>query len=299
MGAGSSLRSGSGDVCNWDVVAGATDEWMGGEEGDEEGEVEVEEEEEGEEEMKNTDYTNLHKFLIAGITFALIGVIFATIGISTVAAQPAPAGEEAGVPWDYIAIGAVILLLVALWIPRKQTASGGGEGGEGAEAWWATKKGREMIITLLLLFLIMAGLQYVGMKALVAGGFLFVAWMVYRYYFAGDEEGKVVTTQKLADEIAEEMEYRGVKLDSHRDVYGQFLPSLRLHLIQFSHPTTLVYIINVKTGERGGPLCSTLNEVIEKIYAKRELWMPPAGKGEKKGLEPQISQIGAEEGGAE
>ena len=229
------------------------------------------------------------------MAFALIGVVFATI--STVAAQPTPVpGEEAGVPWGYIAIGAVLLLLVALWMPRKQPA--GGEGGDAEAAWWATKKGREMITTLLLLFSIMAGLKYAGMKALIAGGFLFVAWMVYRYFFGGDKEVEGVTTQKLADEIADEMEDRGmVELDSHRDVYGQFLPSLGLHLIQFSHPTTLVYIKNVKTGERGGPLCLTLNEAIEKIYEKRELWMPPAWKGEKK--EPLISQIGAEEGGVE
>ena len=93
-----------------------------------------------------------------------------------------------------------------------------------------------MNITLLLLFLIMAGLMYVGMKALVAGGFLFVAWMVCRHFFATDDE-REITTQKLADE----MDHRGVKLDSHWDVYRQFLPSLGLHLIQFSHPTTLVY----------------------------------------------------------
>ena len=225
------------------------------------------------------------------MTLALIGVVFVAIGIGTVAAQPAPGeGEdEAVVPWEWVAIGAVIILLVTLWMPKKQPASG--EGGEQEASWWATKKGREMIITLVLLFCIMAGLKYAGMNALIAGGFLFVAWMVYRYFFGGDAEKKVVTTQKLADEIADEMEYRGEKLDSHRDVYGQFFPTLGLHVVQFSHPTTLAFIINVKTGERGGPLCLTLNEAIEKIYAKRELWMPQAGKGEKKGVEPQISQI--------
>ena len=229
-------------------------------------------------------FTFLIIVLVAGGLYFLIAIA---------AAQPAPVTEEeAGVPWGYIAIGAVIFLLVALWMPRKQPAAG--EGGDAEAAWWATKKGREFIITLLLLFLIMVGLVYAGMKALIAGGFLFTTWMVYRYFFGGDADKEGVTTQKLADDIADEMDYRGVKLDSHRDVYGQFLPSLGLHLVQFSHPTTLVYIKNVKTGERGGPLCLTLNEAIEKIYAKRELWMPPAGKGEKK--EPQIPQINTEEG---
>ena len=232
------------------------------------------------------------------MTVVLIGVVLATICISIVAAPPAHAPvaeEETGMPWEWIAIGAVLLLLAALWMPRKQPAGGGGEGGDAEAAWWATKKGREMIITLLLLFLTMAGLQYAGMKALIAGGFIFTIWMVYRHFYGGEEE-KVVTTQKLADEIADEMDYRGVKLDSHRDVYGQFLPNLGLHLVQFSHPITLVYIKNVKTGERGGPLCSTLNEAIEKIYAKRELWMP-LGEGKKEGVKtPQMGQINTEEG---
>jgi len=236
-------------------------------------------------------------FLVALAALALIGVVCSIIGISVAAAQPAtPAEEEAVVPWGWIAIGAVLLLLVVLWMPRKQPASGGGEGGDAEATWWATKKGREFIITLLLLFLTMAGLQYVGMKALIAGGFIFVAWMLYRHFFGGEDEGKEVTTQKLADEIADEMEYRGGELDSHHDVYGQFLPALGLHLVQFSLPTTLVFIINVKTGERGGPICCTLNEAIEKMYEKKELWMPPTVKGEKKGMEPQISQINTEGG---
>lgn len=247
--------------------------------------------------MKNGGWGRRRLFtLLAFLT--IIGMIFATTGIFPAAAQPAPiAGDEdGGLPLGGVAIGAVILLLVVMWMPRKQSASG--EGSEVEAAWWTTRKGREFIITLLLLFLIISGLVYVGMKALVAGGFLFTIWMVYRYFFDSDAGEKRVTTQKLADEIAEEMDYRGVKLDSRHNVYGAFLPGLGLHVVQFSYPTTLVFIVDVRTGERGGPLCCTLNEAVENIWGKKELWLPPPAGGKKDGLKPtQMAQITPEESG--
>jgi len=188
---------------------------------------------------------------------------------------PTPEAEEEGFNLIFIPLLAVIAIAALLLLLRREKDR---EDVGDEQAWWATKKGQQFLITLILLVLTILGLVYVGFEALVAAGFLFVAGLAYKY-FLGTDTGKMqMSTNEIADTIAmAEVVRSGIHLDSRRGVSAMELPALNWQLVAFRYPPpTRVFTMDMRTGKVTGPVFCGLQEAIDRIYEKRELFSAPS-----------------------
>lgn len=135
------------------------------------------------------------------------------------------------------------------------------------------KVDRRLIFLVVAFIGIVVTIKYAGIYALMV---IFVATILYYLYkiLFLEQEHKMLVGE-IADKIAKDQEFYGVKMDRGREnVSGQEIPNLNLLLVWFKHEGK-VFFYNLKTRNIIGPKLCTLNEAIDELYEKRILFMPP------------------------